>query len=552
MMITLRPKISITLVLSFVAMTKVFAQNPKIKCYFNHPVNNALATGVNAAYVKTSFPDTIVSYINKAKYTLDFAIFNYASVPTDSLAKIAVAVNNAYNRGVVVRWVSDGSSKNTGTSLLNPAIPVINSPTSSSYGLMHNKFIVIDVNSKNPDDAYVIAGSYNFTLQQTATDYNNIIIIQNQSLASAYYDQFNQMWGGKTNLPDTTKSLFGPKKLTSTKHYFNVNGTLVQVHFSPKDTCGKYLTNVINSANNDLTFGIYAFTDATMASAILNKFNRKVIVRGIADGFSKTYAPYDSLSGPLGSNFVLYTGSGLYHSKVMIADALLASSDPQVATGSFNWSSSAAKSNDENLLIIHDSIIANQYYQALCNDITVNGGNACIAPLPVNWLSFDAVLRGSNSVALHWLVSGELNVNYFEVERSKDGINYEKVGIVKEAAGGAYTFMDLSPSTGTNYYRIKEVDEDGVAAYSKVLNVYNRTNQALGIYPNPAINKMSVRLPLGANRITICNAVGTRIAQFDARMQSSINIDVSNFPNGKYYLEVISDANKMVASFEKL
>ena len=57
---TLHPQKLLFVALSFVAVTKVFAQNPKIRCYFNHPVNNNLSNGVNATYLKGTFPDTIV------------------------------------------------------------------------------------------------------------------------------------------------------------------------------------------------------------------------------------------------------------------------------------------------------------------------------------------------------------------------------------------------------------------------------------------------------------------------------------------------------------
>ena len=396
-----------------------FAQNPRIRCYFNHPVNNALSTGTNAVYLNGKFPDTIVSYINNSKYTLDFAIYDFASTGTDAVAKIATAVNNAHKRGVIVRWINDGSIKNTGLTLLDSTIPKLSSPVVSGY-IMHNKFLVVDVNSPDSNDAFVITGSYNYTAQQTITDYNNIIIVQDQKVANAYYGQFNQMWGGTTSQPDTTKSLFGTHKKTSPVHYFNVGGTKVQVHFSPKDSCNKYVTAVANSANNDLTFGIFTFTDNTIANAILTKYNAKVNVRGIVDAFSKTYKPYTTLA-PLGNSMVLYTGSGLYHNKIMIADALMPSSDPQVATGSYNWSAAAANSNDENLIIIHDSSIANQYYQSICNNITVNGGASCIAPLPVDFVSFSGNVNFDRSAILSWTIADVVNNDHFEVERSVIG-----------------------------------------------------------------------------------------------------------------------------------
>ena len=527
------------------------AQNPKIRCYFNHPVNNSYSTGTNATYLKGTFPDTIVSYINKAKYTLDFAVYNFTSVANDSVSKIATAVNNAYKRGVKIRWINDGSSSNSGMKLLNTSIPRISSPTGGSYTIMHNKFVVVDINSPNTDDVFLITGSYNYSVQQTITDYNNLVVIQDQKVATAYYDQFNQMWGGTDTLPNTTLSAFGTHKVTSKNHYFNVNGTPVDVRFSPKDSCGVYLAKVANSASNDLTYGIYTFTDNTIANIILNKYNSKLIVRGIEDNFSKTYTPYSTLSTPLGNNFVIYTGSGLYHSKVMVADALMPSSDPQVATGSFNWTAAAENSNDENLIVIHDPIIANQYYQALCNDIAVNGGNSCVLPLPVKWLSLTASFE-SDKTTINWEIADKLNANSFEVERSQDGIRFEKMGVVEVTTNNKYQFVDISAHEGYNYYRLKQVDDNGIFTYSNVVNVYNRSKNSLVAYPNPVFNQLKVFLPLNANYLTVYSSVGIKLMEFDVRSRSSLKIDVSHLAKGGYYIQVQSNDLKTIKEFNKL
>ena len=67
----------------------------------------------------------------------------------------------------------------------------------------------------------------------------------------------------------------------------------------------------------------------------------------------------------------------MYHNKVMLIDQLHPTSDPQVCTGSFNWTASGNTSNDENLIIVHDATIANEYYQSLCKNYTDVGGTAC-------------------------------------------------------------------------------------------------------------------------------------------------------------------------------
>src|ERR1700756_4491018 len=82
----------------------------KVKVYFNQPVDHNFGKGVTAIYLKDLMMDTIAAYINRAKYTVDIAQYDYTSNSGDTLSHIATAVNNAYARGVQVRWIYDGSS----------------------------------------------------------------------------------------------------------------------------------------------------------------------------------------------------------------------------------------------------------------------------------------------------------------------------------------------------------------------------------------------------------------------------------------------------------
>jgi hypothetical protein len=353
------------------------AQNSKIKCYFNRPVNTGVSTGVNAVYLNTTFVDTAVAYINRSKYSLDICVYNYTYNSGDGLDAIATAVNSAYNRGVAVRWIYDGSSTNSGLALLNAGIATLGSPTGFSYGIMHNKFMVIDANSTNLADPVVFTGSFNFSRAQSDVDYNNIIVFQDKPLAQAFYAEFNKMWGGTGATPNLSASRFGPFKTASAQTSFTVNGTPVEVYFSPMDPSGTQLQNAINTVNSDLFFGIYTFTDTSIANLIKARKNAGFSVRGIMDSYSQGFTPYTTLSAALGSNLRVYSSSGTYHNKIMLVDAAVAGSDPQVFTGSFNWSISAQTKNDENSVVVHDAVVANQYYQSLCRNFTDLGGSAC-------------------------------------------------------------------------------------------------------------------------------------------------------------------------------
>lgn len=357
------------------------AQTGKFRCYFNTPVNSQLATAAPATYLVSGFPDSIAAYINRAKYTVDIAMYNYTASAGSNVAKIAVAANNAAARGVRVRWLYNGTSgtANTGLSLLNAQVNKFAGPNWSSY-IMHNKFMVIDVNAPDSTDAWIQTGSFNFSDAQANGDVNNIIFIQSKQVATAYYDEFNKMWGSTNAAPDAVNARFSTNKTASSKTRFLVDDTWVEVYFSPKDGNGSKVQDIINQGNDELFFGVYTFTDNTIATLLKNKYNAGIRVRGIMDEFSTSYTAYSTLLPVLGNDLQVHTGSDLYHDKVLIADAGNTASDPTVITGSFNWTGQAQTSNDENTLIIHNSQVANAYYQAICHNFTNLGGFACVAP----------------------------------------------------------------------------------------------------------------------------------------------------------------------------
>jgi hypothetical protein len=337
-----------------------------IKIYFTRPVNINVSTGTNAVYLNQSLDDTLVAYINRSMVSLDVCVYNY--VQGSNMAHIANAVNNAFNRGVRIRWIYDGSSSNTGLSLLNPSIPRLGSPVSASAGLMHNKFLIIDEESPVAGDAVVWSGSVNFTEQQFNSDFNNAVIIRDKEMAKGFRKEFDQMWGGSGVNPVPANSRFGSAKFRNNIHYFVVGGKPVEIYFSPSQNSHAQILRFINDCGRDIHFGIYAFTYTPIASALKTKAQGGLYVAGIMDQFSVPYAPDDTLAPVMGSALQIFSQGSLYHNKYMLFDHGDTNSNPAVLTGSHNWTVSADTKNDENLLFIKDASITNQFYQALSAD----------------------------------------------------------------------------------------------------------------------------------------------------------------------------------------
>jgi len=371
----------------------IFAQktnwpmNGKIKVYFSYPVNTTVSSGTNAVRLDSCIADTLASYIGRAKKSLDFCVYNTSS--STALTKVINAVNSAYTRGVTVRWIKDSSQTNTALSSLNAGIHVIASPiANSTYGtsyIMHDKFMIIDggPTTTNATDAIVWTGSADWSTSQFNQCYNNIVIIQDSALAHAYTKEFNQMWGSTTAIPNSTNSKFGVKKTASSTHSFTIGGSTVELYFSPMDATQTHIVSAINTANTDLYFGLYTFTTNNIATPIATKHTAGIYTAGIMDSYSvgcSACAAWTTLSAStaLGTSLLKeYTGATsyyIYHNKFAIIDPSNPSSDPQVVTGSHNWSSGANSSNDENTLIIHNATVANMYYQSFYQDFTNLGG----------------------------------------------------------------------------------------------------------------------------------------------------------------------------------
>src|SRR4051812_31443490 len=179
--------------------TKIFmtASNSSgiIKCYFVKTVDTSASVpaGNYAKQLLNTVDDTLAAYINRAQSTLDIAIYNLDnSAPATTIIN---ALNSAYSRGVRIRLIYESSNSNTGLALLNSGIVTFGD---LNFALMHNKFAVIDVNSANANQPVVWTGSTNWTTDQLSIDANNVIVIQDQSLAIAYTMEFEEMWGGSS------------------------------------------------------------------------------------------------------------------------------------------------------------------------------------------------------------------------------------------------------------------------------------------------------------------------------------------------------------------
>jgi len=334
----------------------------EMKVYFTQSVDHSVATTEEAVSAINTIEDTIISYIDMAQHTLDIVIYDVES------ERIVEAINNAYNRGVAIRYITD-SVPNTETNpvlnSLNANIPLIKGNTSA---IMHDKFIIID--RESVDSCWVMTGSTNHTYANLGWDKNNMICIQDQSLANAFLLEFNEMWGATGMIPDAGNALFGSSKKDNTPHNFIIGGRPVELYFSPSDHTTSAIIDAVSTAQNDLEFAVMVFTENGLGDAVNAVHDAGANVRGIIDYVEYSGSEFNSLLAN-GVDVLDYQNADgtswpngpVFHHKYAIIDFNSPDSDPILLTGSHNWSASAESSNDENTLIIHDATIANLFHQ---------------------------------------------------------------------------------------------------------------------------------------------------------------------------------------------
>ena len=332
-----------------------------IKVYFNSGVDTTLAKFENAISLGQNFPDTIKAYLNRANHSIDFTAYNI-----DNNNGLIDALNDAYDRGVVVRFVCDENITDQRYNSIETPNKIKRINQTSSIGLMHNKFVIIDADSPNPNDAVVITGSTNFTNNQLKTDPNNLIIFQDQSLAKGFTIEFEEMFSG----------VFGPDKTVKTPKEFNIGGIRVEAHFSPKSGVQDILIDNINRTVYDMYFAVFSYTRTQISEVIADRFNSGVQIGGIlSTNVTSNDEAFIILSNALQSNLFIDNLPGSWHHKYAIFDPNCPEADPRIYTGSANWSANGNIRSDENIVIVHDQNIANQYYQEFMYRFFQNGGS---------------------------------------------------------------------------------------------------------------------------------------------------------------------------------
>ena len=169
--------------------------------------------------------------------------------------------------------------------------------------------------------------------------------------------------------------------------------------------------------------------------------------------------------------------------------------------------------------------------------------------LPIELDKFDAK-QVSNDIELTWSTLSETNSNYFEIQRSANGVDNWETIVNEKAMGNSSSFIqykawDYSPLIGNNYYRLKQVDINGNYRVFKPLTVYYSRLNSFSVYPNPAQNYIVIEFENETiNDIRFYDMKGNDITNNVTKeliAQNSVKVNISNLANGVYVIKTSKD-----------
>lgn len=277
----------------------------------------------------------LVAAIDAARLSIDVAAYSI------TLNSFRNALLRAHDRGVTVRIVMESTNMDTSDvqRLLEAGITIVGD---NQQGLMHDKFMVIDRSE-------VWLGSMNFTDSGTYDDNNDMIRIRSTKIAENYSVEFKEMF---------EDNKFGPNVVAQTPNpSVTLNGTRVDTYFSPDDHVLTAIYNLLSEAQDSIYFLAFSFTSNELGEVVREKAEAGLTVKGVMDE--------EQIASNTGTEFDPFRQAGLdvridgidgqMHHKVFIVDGKI------VVFGSYNFSRSAEERNDENIIIVYNQQIAEQF-----------------------------------------------------------------------------------------------------------------------------------------------------------------------------------------------
>jgi competence ComEA-like helix-hairpin-helix protein len=267
----------------------------------------------------------------------------------------------------------------------NAKIPWLDDTADGSKGssLMHHKFVVVD-------NRFVIITSANFTLSDTSGDFtnpsslgntNNLLKIDSSELATLLTEEFNIMWGD--GVGGKTDSKFGVTKPVRHPQTITLDNSKITIHFSPtsptepwSNSSNGLIAKTLSTSTKTIDLALFVFSDQQLANILEQRHNQNVQIRALIEP-QFAYRPYSEALDMMGfalsnnckyevdnrpwKNPISTVGVPILAKGDLLHDKFAVIDNQTVITGSHNWSEAANNGNDETLIVIENSTVANHF-----------------------------------------------------------------------------------------------------------------------------------------------------------------------------------------------
>jgi hypothetical protein len=172
--------------------------------------------------------------------------------------------------------------------------------------------------------------------------------------------------------------------------------------------------------------------------------------------------------------------------------------------------------------------------------------------LPVKLLEFNIRINEQN-VELFWTTASETNNNFFEIEKSNNGLVWQTIDLVNGSGNTnqitIYNYSDYIFSAGTYYYRLKQVDFDGNYKYLSTKQIEILSQNPISIFPNPSSESININnlSKSTGNDIKIYNSLN-ELCFYKTISNSFEEIDITNWPCGIYVVKIGTFTQKIIKS----
>lgn len=177
--------------------------------------------------------------------------------------------------------------------------------------------------------------------------------------------------------------------------------------------------------------------------------------------------------------------------------------------------------------------------------------------LPLDFLQFGAKRREAKVIA-DWITENERNTSHFEIERSRNGIAFSKIGEVSArniAGRHTYSFEDALPHKGLNYYRLKQVDGNGAFKYSIIVKVFfgDAGMNELKLFPQPVQSTLNVVFGGNGNNVfvQVYDASGKLVMNERKQNVTTFTLETSLLAKGSYWIVVSDGITQQKGQFVK-